>query len=669
MRVKITKNLFLILFMDVVLLFCAIYFSHLIRFDFNIPKFHWGNFLFILPYLFVFKLISFYFFDLYKGMWRYTGISDLLNIIKASTTSSLCLIIMIFYVNRFDGVSRSVFIIDWCLTVFFIIGLRLATRLCFAQFPESIKISDVKNILMHMIRLNRHDMKKVIIIGAGDCGERVCRELLANTAAKSCVVGFLDDELSKYGRKIHGVPVLGQLCDLPRIIEVENINEVVIAISYTSATNMRKIVGLCKKAGTSFKIVPSIGELIDGKISVSSIRDVEYRDLLGRKPVHLDKEEIGKHLKNKTVLVTGAAGSIGTGLCKQICKYAPKNLILFERAESPLYEIDIDLKKNFPGIKITAVLGDVFNKQELEQTFKSFTPDIIFHAAAYKHVPMLEDHPWKAVENNIIGTKNLVEVSDQFNCEKFVFVSTDKAVNPCNVMGASKRVSEIIVQNQNLIKHSSTNFITVRFGNVIGSVGSVIPLFKRQIRDGGPVTVTHPNVIRYFMLIPEACQLILQAGSMGKGGEIYILDMGDPINIDTMARDLIKFSGFEPDVDIKIEYSGLRPGEKLYEELMTDQENVIPTSHNKIMVLNSERIDLKALNGSIDKLKLKASTRDGKGIRTLLQKIVPEYNPCPDQEKPTNFAPGQPPLSKDDKEYFIVETVSPVLENLQQETA
>ncbi len=292
-----------------------------------------------------------------------------------------------------------------------------------------------------------------------------------------------------------------------------------------------------------------------------------------------------------------------------------------------MYEIDLDLKKSFPNIEIIPVLGDIQNKDELNKIFELYTPNIIFHAAAYKHVPMLEKYPWKAVENNIFGTKNLVEVTDQFKCEKFVFVSTDKAVNPFNIMGASKRVSEMIVQNQSIIKNSSTSFITVRFGNVIGSVGSVIPLFKKQIHEGGPVTVTHPDIIRYFMLIPEACQLILQAGAMGKGGEIFILEMGEPVKIDNMARDLIRFSGFEPDMDIKIEYTGLRPGEKLFEELMTDQENVVPTGHNKIMVLNSRRVDLGILNGRLEKLRIESQNRHNENIKSLFKKIVPEYMP------------------------------------------
>jgi len=630
-KVKLNRNLFVILGLDIVLVFCSIYIAHLIRFDFDIPESNWNSFLFILPYLFCVKIICFYFFDLYRGMWRYTGLNDLLNIVKAVTASSFCIVVVVLYVNRFESVSRSVFIIDWCLTIFFLIGLRILTRLCFIQFTETIKYSDIKGALLQVFRAGQKPGKGVLIVGAGDCGEMICREFKENAAVNSHVIGFLDDDAVKIGRKIHGIPVLGMIDDMARIVESEDAQEVIIAIPSASAKRMREIVALCKNTEISFKTVPNMAEIIDGKISISSIRNVEYRDLLGRKPVELDKGQIEASIYGKTVFVTGAAGSIGSGLCQQICRYFPEKIILFERAESPLFDLDLDLKKSFKNVQIIPILGDIQNMRELLKNFELFNPDVVFHAAAYKHVPMLEHFPWKAVENNILGTKNLVEIADRFECEKFVFVSTDKAVNPCNIMGASKRVAEMIVQNQNVIEKSKTNFITVRFGNVIGSVGSVVPLFKKQIRDGGPLTVTHPEMIRFFMLIPEACQLILQAGAMGNGGEIFILEMGNPVNIDKMARDLIKLSGFEPDVDIKIIYTGLRPGEKLYEELMTDLENVAPTHHEKILVLNSNKIDIELLNGKLNELTADADSRNSQNIRNTLQKIVPEYTPFPEQ--------------------------------------
>lgn len=627
MKVRLSRNLFLILIIDLLLFLGSFYLANLFRFDFIIPDWALEKFFEMLPYVLVGKLFLFYTFDLYKGMWRYTGLNDLLKIIKASTTASFVLIVFILFKNRFEMTSRSIFIIDWCLTIMFIIGVRVITRLCFEQFTETIRVQDFSNAVMKIFRNGKGRGNGVLIIGAGDCGEKICREFKENPSVESHVVGFLDDDVSKIGRNIHGVSVLNIIDELEPIVESTGVRDVIIAIPSAGAKRMRHIVGLCKKADVDFKTVPSIGELIDGKISISAIRNVEYRDLLGREPVVLDKKEIGKYLGNKIVFVTGAGGSIGTGLCRQICRYSPDKIILFERAESPLYEIDLELKRNFKNIDVIPVLGDIQDKKELFKTFDQFCPDIVFHAAAYKHVPMLEKYPWKAVENNITGTENLVEITHEFGCEKFVFVSTDKAVNPTNVMGTSKRVSELLVQNNT--GNSKTSFITVRFGNVIGSVGSVIPLFKKQIQDGGPVTVTHPEIIRYFMLIPEACQLILQAGAMGTGGEIFILEMGNPVKIDTMARDLIRFSGFEPDVDIKIEYTGLRPGEKLFEELMTDNENVVSTGHHKIMVLNSQKINMGKLGDRLDLLKNESKNRNQENIRTLLKEIIPEYNPCP----------------------------------------
>jgi FlaA1/EpsC-like NDP-sugar epimerase len=627
MKVRLSRNLIIIAITDILLLAISFYLAHLIRFDFILPDRVLEKYIELLPYVLGVKLFCFYFFDLYKGMWRYTSINDLMNIVKACTVATFVLIVLILFKNRFEMVSRSVFIIDWCLTLMSILSVRIITRLCFEEFTEDIGFGAVFNSFLKIFKNGQKKGKGVIIVGAGDCGQKICREFIENPYVKSHVIGFLDDDVSKIGRKIHGVSVLNVIDELEHTVKSEDVDEIIIAISNVSSERLRQIVGACKKADVNFKTIPDMGEVIDGKINISSIRNVEYRDLLGRTPVKLDKAEIGKYIGNKRVLVTGAGGSIGTGLCRQICRYSPEKIILFERAESPLYEIDLELKKNFQDVEVIPVLGDIQNKTELNKIFEEFLPDIVFHAAAYKHVPMLEYHPWKAVENNIKGTRNLVEVTHKFKCEKFVFVSTDKAVNPTNVMGTSKRIAEILVQNMNNTQGSKTSFITVRFGNVIGSVGSVIPLFKRQIEEGGPVTVTHPEMIRYFMLIPEACQLILQAGSMGKGGEIFILEMGKPVKIDSMARDLIRFSGFEPEIDIKIEYTGLRPGEKLYEELITAQENVVPTGHSKIMVLNSCCMLTDTLDGELENLKKAAQNRSHDKIRAVLKKIVPEYHP------------------------------------------
>jgi FlaA1/EpsC-like NDP-sugar epimerase len=626
MKTKVTRNLLLILLLDALLLLGSFYLSHLIRFDFNPPDWAMMRFRQFLPVVVVLKLVCFYWLGLYKGMWRYTGMADLINVIKAATVASLGLIVFVLYKTRFDMVSRSVFVIDWGLTLMLIIGVRVFIRLCFENFTREFRISDLRQIVSSIFGKKNKKGRAMLIIGAGDCGEKICRQFRENPSVQSHVAGFLDDDKSKTGRRIHGVPVLGTIDDIETIAPGMGIEDVIIAIPSAGSGRMRQIVDLCKKADVNFKIIPDMGELIDGRIDISAIRNVEYRDLLGREPVQLDKEKIGKDLNQRTVLVTGAGGSIGTGLCRQICRFSPKKIILLERAESPLYEIDLELKKNFTRVEVVPMLADIQDKMELAAVFSRFQPEIVFHAAAYKHVPMLENHPWKAVENNIFGTRNLVAAARDSGCKRFVFVSTDKAVNPTNVMGTSKRICELLVQKENVLADAGTRFMTVRFGNVIGSVGSVIPLFKKQIQEGGPVTVTHPDMIRYFMLIPEACQLILQAGAMGKGGEIFILEMGEPVKIDQMARDLIRFSGFEPEADIKIVYTGLRPGEKLYEELMTDLEGVIPTNHQKIRVLNSHTGDVSLLNSRLQELKIAAENRDPDQIRKVLHQIVPEYH-------------------------------------------
>ncbi|MCK5310822.1 MAG: polysaccharide biosynthesis protein, partial [Desulfobacteraceae bacterium] len=566
MKIRFSRNLLIIMLTDVLLILLSLYSAYQIRLDFHITKAFWNQFLWMIPSFIVIKISTFIYFDLYRGMWRYTSLNDLINIVKASIASSLLFGGWVYFRTQFVNIPRSVFIIDLSLTLIFIAGLRVFTRISFERLHEHASFKDFFISFLRSFKKGSAAAKKLLIIGAGDCGEKIYREIHDNSSIQFNVVGFLDDDPSKIGRKLHGILVIDEIGNLENVVKGYGVEHIIISLPSVNASRMRYIVELCNKSGVEFKTVPGMGELINGKVTVNAIREVEYRDLLGRQPVNLDDEKIGGYLGGRTVFVTGAGGSIGSGLCNQILRYSPEKIILFERAESSLYEIDLDLKRVFPNVEIIPFLGDITNKKELEKAFEQYKPDIIFHAAAYKHVPMLEHYPWKAVENNIEGTENLVDVADRFECEKFVFVSTDKAVNPTNIMGTSKRVSEIIVQSKNVVLNSKTTFITVRFGNVIGSVGSVIPLFKKQIKEGGPVTVTHPDIIRYFMLIPEACQLILQAGSMGRGGEIFVLEMGDPVNIDSMARDLIKFSGFEPEIDIKIEYTGLRPGEKLYEE-------------------------------------------------------------------------------------------------------
>ncbi|UCD81270.1 MAG: polysaccharide biosynthesis protein, partial [Desulfobacterales bacterium] len=579
------KNFFIVFGLDLFLLTASLFTAYLVRFDFELPEYYFIRFIRILPFILLAKLACFYFFDLYRGMWRYTSIADLFNIIKASTTGTLFIIAYILLRYQFIGYPRSVFLIDWCLTILFVSGFRLGVRFYFESTSGEQTWLNVLRSIILPLRKKIPGTNNLLIIGAGDGGEKIYREIRDNAQLQYHVVGFLDDNPVKHGRKIHGIPVLGAIPDIKTAATKVNADEALIAIPSADAQQMRRIVEYCNESGIQFKTIPGYGELINGRVSINSIREVAYRDLLGREIIKLEQDKIGACLKGQSVLVTGAGGSIGSELCRQICRFQPEKIILFERAESPLYEIELELKSNHQSVKIISILADLQDSNQLDKAFKATLPKIVFHAAAYKHVPILEYQPWKAIDNNVLGTKKLIETVVKSNVDRFVFVSTDKAVRPTNVMGASKRLIEMLIQSQNSCGLSQTKFMTVRFGNVAGSVGSVVPMFKKQIKNGGPVTVTHPEITRFFMTIPEACQLILQAGAMGEGGEIFILDMGTPIKIDDMARDLIRLSGFEPDVDIKIEYIGLRPGEKLFEELVADGEDVVPTHHEKIKVL------------------------------------------------------------------------------------
>ena len=621
------KNFFVVLAIDILLITGSLYAAHLVRLDFIIDEKIFQAFKRILPFILIIKLACFYFFDLYRGMWRYTSISDLINIIKASTIASLIIISFILFSTRFEGFSRSVFVIDWCFTILFISAFRLCVRLYFERFGADRLWQVIKQVFSSPFIKKVSNSKRLLIIGAGDCAEKIFRELRDNVRLKYNVVGFLDDNPVKLGKKIHGIPVVGYIKDIKAVAKLARVDETLIAISSASSNQMRTIVAHCKESGITFKTVPGMGELIDGRVTINAIREVAYRDLLGREAIKLDEEQIGAHIKGRRVMLTGAGGSIGSELCRQICRFRPELVMLYEIAESPLHEIELELKQSFSNVMVVPLLADIQDKHELEKAIRAYKPQIIFHAAAYKHVPMLELQPWKAVENNIAGSANLIDAAEKFNVERLVLVSTDKAVRPTNVMGASKRVVEMLVQSLNGLSASCTQFIIVRFGNVVGSVGSVVPLFKKQIARGGPVTVTHPDVTRYFMTIPEASQLILQAAAMGKGGEILLLDMGMPIKIDDIARDLIRLSGFEPDEDIMIDYIGLRPGEKLYEELITKGEGIVPTKHEKIMVLKGTESDQILLNGKINELIQLAKDQDEKRIKAKLQEIVPEYEP------------------------------------------
>lgn len=619
-KILISKNLFVLILADVVLLAISYFLAYVVRFE---AKLGASELLVIkqtiVPILLC-KLTVFYFFNLYRGMWRYTSIVDLLNVIKAVLVSSAIIITVILMLSKFQGFSRSIFVIDAVFSLISIAGIRLVIRL----FLSTTSFSRNKN------GINSNEHKKMIIIGAGDAAEKVVREIYDNPKMKYRVVGFVDDDKNKVGKQIHGIKVLGRIDELKEIVKSEGVDEILIAAPSAVGKDMRRIVEICDATKIPYKTLPGLGEIINGKVSIKTIRDISYKDLLGRPPVRLENVKISDFLKGKCVLITGAGGSIGSELCRQICKYGPSLVILFDAGESNLYSIQMELKHLVTYIKYRAVLGRIQDKALVDEVFRKYKPDVVFHAAAYKHVPLVERNPWEAVYSNIIGTDILVKTAIAHKVDRFILVSTDKAVRPTNVMGASKRIAEKIVQFH---PSGSTKFMSVRFGNVIGSSGSVIPLYRHQIEKGGPVTVTHPEITRFFMTIEESAQLILQAFTMGEGGEIFILEMGTPVKIVDMARDLIRLSGKEPDIDIEIKFIGLRPGEKLYEELITEGEGIVKTEHEKILVLRDERLSgdieyynkLDGLDEQIKELTHLADMHDAKGIKAKLKEIVPEY--------------------------------------------
>ncbi len=621
------KNFYIMVLVDISLFVFALFGAYLVRFDFIINDRDLHQIIYLMCWIIPIKTICFFSFGLYKGMWRYSSINDMWKLLKATFFSSLIIVSVLLYVCHFHGYSRGVFLIDAMLTFILTGAFRLGVRFL---YNKGFIFKQEGNSRFY--GLNKK--KSTVIIGAGDAGEMALREILNNPFSRYEVVGFVDDDITKKGRSIHGITVLGTIDELPRIVKEFTVEQLLIAIPSATGPQMRRIVSICESCEVPYKTLPGLTELIDGKVSVKTIRDVNYEDLLRRPPVKIEESTISEYLKNKKVLITGAGGSIGAELCRQVVKFGPKSMILLDVSEQNLYEIHTELEFRFGYKNYHAILGNVQYRPVAEGIINIHRPNVVIHAAAYKHVPMMETNPWEAIFNNIVGSRNIMRASIKYGVERFVMVSTDKAVRPTNVMGASKRVCELIMQSLN--GENGTKMMCVRFGNVIGSSGSVIPLFRKQIEHGGPVTVTHPEVTRYFMTIPEACQLILQAGAMGEGGEIFILEMGDPIKIIDIANDLIKLSGKEPGRDIEIIFTGLRPGEKLYEELITEGEGIIKTTHKKIMVLRADHMWRNHTNknsfkywldSKIDDLIEAAKKHESKLIKHILKEIVPEYKP------------------------------------------
>ncbi|MBI87382.1 MAG: hypothetical protein CMG63_04795 [Candidatus Marinimicrobia bacterium] len=606
------KNLKLII-LDSLVCVAAIYLAFILRFEFSIPKEFLGVFYKWVPFFVLFQVGVFYFSGLYARIWRYTSLFDLYAILSAVLTAGCFSIIYVVLTMGSTGYPRSVLLLYLILNGIATVSVRLCVRVYFSHYHTDSVLK------------NPSPKKIVLLIGAGKTGEKIAREIRTTLRNQYILAGFVDDNIEKQGAILHGKKVFCRIDDIPNL--KIKYDELIITAPSASGDQIRRIVDICKQTGKRYKTVPALNEIIDGEISMAAVRDVSYSDLLGRDEVKLDMNSIDSLLHNKRVLITGAGGSIGSELVKQCLTFNPSEIICVDINEESIYNLDQSFNKIKTKTILRTVLASVNSKIECDKIFSENRPQVVFHAAAYKHVPIQEVHPWTAVNTNIGGTLNMVELSDKFSVEKFVLVSTDKAVNPVNVMGATKRAAEKLIQSYNDI--SNTKFMAVRFGNVLGSSGSAIPTFQKQINEGGPLTITHPEMTRYFMSIQEASQLILQCGALGRDGEIFLLEMGKPIRIVQMARDLIRLSGLEPEVDIPIVYTGLRPGEKLYEELQLLNEKKVKTSHKKIMILKDRmsHVPWSIFQLSIQKIMDSTKNLDSEMIQLLLKEMLPTYSP------------------------------------------
>ncbi len=577
-----------------------------------------------LPWVILVQGSIYWVFGLYRGVWRFASLPDLVRITKAAVVGTALVVLALFIINRSLLIPRSVPVLFFGMQLVLLAGPRLLYRW----------IKD------H--RLSLRAGERVLIVGAGRAGEMLARDMLRDPQHAYSPVGFVDDKPRRLGGEVHGVPVLGATEAIPKLVAERAIDLVLLAVPSAGAPEMRRLVGLCEQAGKPFRTVPQLRSLMAGQVSISELRPVSIEDLLGRDPIKLDWDGIHAGLAGRDVLITGAGGSIGSELVRQIAAASPKRLILVDNGEFNLYQIEMELLESHPGLDFARYLLDVTDAPAVDALFRAERPAIVFHAAAYKHVPMLEDQVRAAVRNNVQGTRVMAEAAAAWSCERFVLISTDKAVHPANVMGATKRLAEALCQS--LDRRSETRYITVRFGNVLGSAGSVVPLFRRQIERGGPVTVTHPDIERFFMTIPEACQLIMQAAVIGDGGEIFVLDMGEPVKIRYLAEQMIRLSGQEPGSEVRVDYIGLRPGEKLYEELFYESEDLTPTRHPKIRVARGadglvERMSAERLAA----LARACETQDGPGMLAALGALIPDWRRAPEPEgRP--LAPAAPPL-------------------------
>ncbi len=599
------KNRWVVLTHDLIMIPIAWLGAYWLRYNLGeIPAHFFDQAILLLPLVITVQGIVFVFFGLYRGVWRFASVPDLARIVKAVIAGTAIVAISIFFLTRLLYVPRTVFVFYGLLLPLLLGGPRFLYRLVKdREFGATLD-------------------KKALVVGAGAAGEMLVRDLLRNSPKIYHPVGFLDDDRRKLGKEIHGVRVIGTTEGLSQIVEEWAVDLILLAVPSATAQQMRRIVEKCEQSGVPFRTLPKIQDLLRGDVDIGKLREVQIDDLLGREPVSLDWQAIRSDLKGKSILVSGGGGSIGAELCRQIARLEPDALIIFEQSEFNLYSTELELRRVHPDLNLHACLGDVCDAAAVQNVFETHAPDIVFHAAAYKHVPMLEHQVREAVRNNVFGSRNVANQADRSGCETFVMISTDKAVNPHNIMGVTKRVAEIY--SQTLGQRSKTRFITVRFGNVLGSAGSVIPLFQNQIAAGGPVTVTDPEVTRYFMTISEASQLILQASVMGQGGEIYVLDMGEPIKIAYLAEQLIRLSGRSPNDDIEIVFTGLRPGEKRYEELFHPDEETTDTGHAKILLAKSRDAKWDWLSEHLQTLESACSDFNEDEILRVIHALVPE---------------------------------------------
>lgn len=603
----------MLIIVDILSIIFSLYGSLILRFEGLLEQTYISNINSVLLIVIILNIAILFLMKMYKSLWQFASVTELFNVITSSILCSLVNIVIFEIANK-----------DLPEACYFLYFLLLTLCLGITRFSYRF----IRMYKSHIVPKSRRELQKVMIIGAGLAGEKTYQEITYNPSVYKKVVCFIDDDKSKQGRRIHDVTVYGGREKIIEAAKKFGVEEILLAMPSGNRKEVADILNICKETKCQIKKLPGIYQMINGDIHISDFKDVEIQDLLGREPIKVNIEDIIRYVTGKVVMVTGGGGSIGSELCRQIAASGPKQLIIVDIYENNAYDIQLELKHKYPNLNLETIIASVRNSKKMDKLFEKYQPDIVYHAAAHKHVPLMEDSPNEAVKNNVFGTLNVVKAADKYKTKKFILISTDKAVNPTNIMGATKRICEMIVQSYN--KQSQTEYVAVRFGNVLGSNGSVIPLFKKQIKEGGPVIVTHPDIIRYFMTIPEAVSLVLQAGAYAKGGEIFILDMGEPVKIADMARNLIKLSGYEPDVDIKIEYTGLRPGEKLYEELLMKEEGLQDTPNHLIHIGKPIALDETTFFNKLIDLK-EAVYKEDSNVQLLVKDIVPTYKPKEDR--------------------------------------